>query len=498
MSFQLAGIAIVALFYATFFLIGARAGRATRGGADEFLLAGRRLPLWIGVLTMVATWVGGGFVNGTAEAVYDPARGLVWAQAPWGYALSLILGGLIFAAPMRRSGYRTLLDPFQQRYGARVAALLYLPALLGEIFWSAAILVALGTTFGVILGFDFGASILISAAVAVGYTMLGGLRSVAYTDALQLAFILAGLLVALPFVLDRAGGVEVALASYGESHGAAAALWPSASSWSGGRPWGWLWADSALLLVLGGIPWQVYFQRVLACPDERRAVRLSVAAGFGCLLMALPAAWIGLAAAGADWAGLGLEAPHPALALPYALRYLTPPPVAVIGLAAVAAAVMSSVDSSILSASSMFAWNVYRPFRGLAGDDPALPRVSRLAVLAAGTLAALLALQVQSVYSLWFLCSDLVYVLLLPQLVMALFYSRTTRAGALAGAGVGLLLRAGGGEPVLGLPPLLPYPWQDPEMGILFPFRTFAMLSSLAAIALVSAWTRPSPGEGEA
>ena len=49
--------------------------------------------------------------------------------------------------------------------GKRVAAGLFLPALLGEVFWSAAILVALGTTFGTILDLDFNTSILISAAV---------------------------------------------------------------------------------------------------------------------------------------------------------------------------------------------------------------------------------------------------------------------------------------------------------------------------------------------
>lgn len=39
-----------------------------------------------------ATWVGGGYINGTAEAVYVPDYGLAWAQAPIGYALSLVLG----------------------------------------------------------------------------------------------------------------------------------------------------------------------------------------------------------------------------------------------------------------------------------------------------------------------------------------------------------------------------------------------------------------------
>ena len=45
---------------------------------------------------------------------------------------------------MRTAGYVTMLDPFEQKYGRVMAALLYIPALLGEMFWTAAILSALG------------------------------------------------------------------------------------------------------------------------------------------------------------------------------------------------------------------------------------------------------------------------------------------------------------------------------------------------------------------
>lgn len=91
----------------------------------------------------IATWVGGGFINGSAEVVYS--SGLVWCQAPVGYALSLVFGGILFARRMRREGYVTMIDPFQRKYGERMGGLLFIPALLGEIFWSAAILSALGS-----------------------------------------------------------------------------------------------------------------------------------------------------------------------------------------------------------------------------------------------------------------------------------------------------------------------------------------------------------------
>ncbi|NND98098.1 MAG: sodium:solute symporter, partial [Pirellulaceae bacterium] len=98
-------------------------------------------------------------------------------------------------------------------------------------------------------------------------------------------------------------------------------------------------------------------------------------------------------------------------------------------------------------------------------------------------------LSVQSVYALWYLCADLVYVILFPQLVMVLFSSVANRTGVIAGAVVGLVLRLGGGEPLIGLPSFIPYPWQGPS-GSDFPFRTFAMLSGLATIWIVSKATQ--------
>ncbi len=101
------------------------------------------------------------------------------------------------------------------------------------------------------------------------------------------------------------------------------------------------------------------FQRVLACQTDRDARNLSVGAGLICLACAIPPLLLGAVARSLDWAALaGPEVAdelvsQPALVLPYLLRYAVPPGVAMIGLGAVAAAVMSSVDSSILSAAAI-------------------------------------------------------------------------------------------------------------------------------------------------
>ncbi len=220
------GFAVMLIFYAIIFYLGSYIAKKKQvESASDWLLAGRSIPLFVAVFTMSATWIGGGYINGTAE--FTASLGLVWVQAPWGYALSLILGGLFFARKMRRMEYTTMLDPISDRFGKKLTTLFFLPALTGEIFWSAAILTALGTTFGTVLGLDMDTSIILSAIIAIAYTAIGGLWAVALTDVIQLFLLAIGLIIVLPFAFQTVGGIEVAWAAYVEKHGAAATLIPS-------------------------------------------------------------------------------------------------------------------------------------------------------------------------------------------------------------------------------------------------------------------------------
>ncbi len=462
-------------FYGLIFYV---AIKSLKTDQTDHLLANRSLPLWLAVFTMSATWIGGGFINGTAEYTYD--QGLIWVQAPWGYAASLIIGGLVFAKPMRTRGFTTLLDPMALKFGEKLNVLYYFPALLGDLFWTSAILVALGTTFGTILGMDAASSIVLSAFVVILYTSIGGLWSVSVTDVVQLSVLIGGMLLIVVVLFHSGDAIANVWSEYRARMGPAASFLPDRDFL--GPSWA-LWWDSALLLMLGGIPWQVYFQRVLASKDAKTAVRLSVIAGFVCLLAAVPVVLIGMKALVTDWAVLGLPAPRePAYALPHVIRYLTNPWVATLGLGAIAAAVMSSADSSILSASSLTTWNILPTrFR----DSPhRLSVTMRRCIWIIGVTTTLIALQIKSIYVLWLLCSDLVYCLLFPALVTALFDPKANRNGAIAGFTIALILRVGGGEPLLNLPAFLPYPQVDGM--ILVPFRTVAMLTGLITIMVIS------------
>ncbi|XP_016523711.1 high-affinity choline transporter 1-like [Poecilia formosa] len=155
----------------------------------------------VGVFTMTATWVGGGYIMGTAETVYSPTQGLVWALGPPAFAINFLLSGLFFARPMRSKRYVTMLDPFQIRYGNIFTAIIMLPALFSDVLWVACILAALGGKMSIILGISAILSIIISAAVSISYTLLGGLYSVAYTDIFQLCFLFVSLWICVPFMV---------------------------------------------------------------------------------------------------------------------------------------------------------------------------------------------------------------------------------------------------------------------------------------------------------
>jgi len=519
---QSGGIAAVALLYAVFLWVGWRASRRlTTGTAVDLLVANRAMPFWMATITMAATWIDGGYLLGTAEGVF--------ASLPSGwqggvfFGMSLVVGGAFFARRMRQLEFVTLVDPFAARFGRRWAAVLALPALLGEVLWSAELLVAIGATFGVLLGMDLTMAIVVSAAVVTSYTMLGGMWSVGYTDVVQFALIPIGLFVALPFALSSVGGLEACWSNYVAAQSDRAWVLPPATPseyWTAPRIVGW-W-DLSIMLMLGGIPWNCYFQRVQACQTARKAQWHSVVAGAITIVMTIPPLLLGMAAFGFRGWSAAAEAQlndAPTMALPLLLAQAVPGAVAVIGLTAIVGAVTSSFSASILSAGSMLSWNVFRSLLAPEISATNLSRVIRLSIVALGAAAAAIALRVQSVQQLWFFTSDLVFVLLFPQLVYALFDPRANRTGSIVAFCVSLVLRLGGGEPILAIPPWIPYtelfaavlpgpaqPWlEGGHDATLFPVRTFAALVGLVLLPLVSRFTArwdppspiPQPGQGQ-
>jgi high affinity choline transporter 7 len=451
---------------------------------------------------MTATWVDGGYLLGTAEGAFksNVASG---AQGGLCFGFSLIIGGVFFSRRMRTLGYNTLIDPFESRFGKHWAAVLFIPAMLAEVFWSAELLVAIGSSFDVLMGVNLTSAILLAALVVTVYTMIGGLWSVAYTDVFQLALVAAGLLAALPFVLHSGGGLAATLANYAAARPYGASLLPPpgarASTWTTAGVWNW-W-DVAFMLMLGGIPWNCYFQRVLSCRTPSEARRMSINSGLLTMAFIAPPLLVGMAAVTYPWPRdlLARVSANPSEVLPLMLKHVAPAWVALLGLLAIVGAVTSSFSSSVLSAASMFSWNCCKRLLWPHLSATAMKRLIRISVAVLGGGALLMALKAQSVQALWFFTSDLVYVLLFPQLVYALFDPKANRIGSIAAFTVSLMLRVGGGEPLLGIRPWIPYPewftshpadWYDPATGaMLFPYKTMAAAAGLVLLPLVSRLT---------
>ncbi|KAH7968524.1 hypothetical protein HPB52_009265 [Rhipicephalus sanguineus] len=128
-----------------------------------------------------------------------------------------------------------------------------------------------------------------------------------------------------------------------------------------------------------------------------------------------------------------------------------------------------------------------------AASDGEVIWVMRLAIVAVGALATYMALTAESVYALWYLSSDLVYVILFPQLLSVVYLKDYVNTyGSLAAYLVGSFFRAGGGEALLGIPAFIRYPYYDDEMQVQrFPFRTFAMCMcfiTLLVVSFVASW----------
>ena len=164
-----------------------------------------------------------------------------------------------------------------------------------------------GATLAIIIDMELEAAVILSALIAIFYTWVGGLYSVAYTDVVQLGCILLGLVRSfcdhlycrILFSSQNSHVVhslnQVICIPFAWTHKAVEPITYDSQDWMGSLTPGWEWyyADYMLLLTFGGIPWQVYFQRVLSSKSAAGAEILSYIAAFGCIIMAVPPVLIG-------------------------------------------------------------------------------------------------------------------------------------------------------------------------------------------------------------
>jgi SSS family transporter len=388
--------------------------------AEDFLVAGRRLPLSLAWATLFATWFGAGtLLTATDEVRAEGLRAA--ALEPIGAGLCLVVAGLFFARRLWAMKILTLPDFYGRRFGTRTeiaASLIMVPGYFG---WIAAQFVALAAVLELFWGVPPTLGILLVALVGTGYTLIGGMWSVTLTDAVQLVILLLGLIVLAFSGLVQLGGSAGLVAGWMRFIDAVPpdklVLVPTDSS---AELLAWL---SILAVgVLGNIPGQDLAQRIFASRSSRIAVQACLIAGVLYVLVGMVPVLSGLAA---DFLGGADEA---SATLPLLAATLLSPWMGIVFVLALTSAVLSTIDSAILAPASVLANNL---FRRLWPAASAL-RLSRLAVLIIAVGSLVVCFLGQSAYELLETAYAISMVGLFVPLTLGLMASRGTEKAALA------------------------------------------------------------------
>lgn len=373
------------------------------GTCDDFLVAGRKTGWFLLFCTLGASVIGGGASIGAVGRSYE--WGILMVLVSTGWYLGFIFSGLYVAPKFRENELYTIAGYFGMRFGEKPRFVAFILSLLFSLFILAAQMAAFGTVLSTILQAtmpDLATSrsllfwaVIIGGSLVIIYSTAGGLIAVVHTDVYQFIILFLGFIITMffcvPDMVSLWGKItEMVPSTYLEI--------------TGGKGWMFL-ITTFLAFILGEEFSPAYATRYCAGADVKQT-KLGIA-GAGIFLAFTFPVIIFFIALYARVHYPDIESQH---ALPMVIVSLNNPVVGGLIIGAILMAVMSSADSVLNSATSIFVKDLFEHMLGWEDKgDGRMLRIARICSLSIGIGAILIAV-------LW---SDIIGLLLLTYDVWA-------------------------------------------------------------------------------
>ena len=426
------------IYLATMFLIGYVAWRRTQNSSD-FFLGGRTLGPWPTALSACASDMSGWLLLGLPGAAFVGGMEVIWMSV--GLLLGSWLNWLLIAKRLRvysieANDALTLPEFFANRFEDKRGLIQPLSAvliLLFFLFYTSSGLVAGGKLFETVFGFDYEIAVIVGAGCILLYTLFGGFLAVSWTDLFQGLLMGAALLIVPIVAIQNAGGFESTMSTVASYNVHLLDPWTNVK----GQP-------LSVIVIMSGVFWGLgYFGQphILA---RFSAIRSNAEIP---LARRIAISWTTLSLIGAVMIGFAGLVHQQGIALEDSetifiilVNALFHPLIAGILLAAILAAVMSTVDSQLLVSSSALAQDLYKNCLHKQASSKQVMFMSRMAVLLICILGSALAMHPDSsVLDLVSYAWAGFGAAFGPTLILSLYWQRMNLAGAIAGIITGSL-----------------------------------------------------------
>lgn len=396
---------------------------------EDFMLAGRRLGPLLMAGTLAATEIGGGSSLGVVEKAFgDWGIDANWYVTTMGIAFVI----LSFLAPkFRQAEVKTVPEYFRRRYGKTSGFITSIIMLLPLIGLTASQFIASSTIVSVMLGWDYKLAVTVVAVVVVVYSVLGGLWSVTMTDFVQVFLIVIGMIIAVPFALNTAGGMEMVRANV------------PVEAFQFFKGVGPIEIISLVIMYIASFTvGQEAVSRYYAARDPKAAVQGSIISAvinfiyafIPTILGIITLALINMGKINGDAIlenGAYYALPHLAMATM---------PAVIVGLlfSGIISATMSSADSDLLGAGSIFANDIYKVYINKNADSDKVMRTTQIAMVVVGIFGWFIAFtNTKSIISILMFSFTLRAAGSFFPYIFGLYWKKSSEAGTIASLIVG-------------------------------------------------------------